>query len=166
MGFIDYDCSEEYVAAEEYEVIMRRGRPRLGDILFTTEAPLGNVAFVDREDIALAQRIIRFRMNPDIFARKFALLAMMSGFFQAQLTALSTGSTAEGLKASKLGMLQVVAPPLDVQERIAAQVERETKDLNNLTHHVRAGIARLSELRGAVISAAVTGKIDVREEVA
>lgn len=102
MGLIDYECSQEFVAEEDYDEIMRRGLPRKGDVLFTTEAPLGNVALVDREDIALAQRIIRFRMNDKHFDSRFTLFAMMSDYFQAQLLSLSTGSTAEGLKASKL----------------------------------------------------------------
>ena len=42
---------------------MHRGIPQIGDILFTTEAPLGQVANVDRTDIALAQRIIKFRAS-------------------------------------------------------------------------------------------------------
>jgi len=100
MGFIDYECSKEYVREDRYEVIMRRGIPELGDILFTTEAPLGNVAQVDRTDVALAQRIIRFRLRPNLFTPRFSLYAMMSGLFQSQLSALSTGSTAEGIKAS------------------------------------------------------------------
>jgi type I restriction enzyme S subunit len=105
MGFIDYGLSQEFVAAEDYDEIMRRGLPKKGDILFTTEAPLGNVALVDREDVALAQRIIRFRMTPTSFDSKFTLFAMMSDHFQVQLKSLSTGSTAEGLKASKLPLL-------------------------------------------------------------
>ena len=111
MGFIDYESSQEYVAEEEYDEIMRRGRPKRGDILFTTEAPLGNIALIDREDIALAQRIIRFRMNPDYFCSRFPLYGMMSDHFQAQLQSLSTGSTAEGLKASKLPILRILVPP-------------------------------------------------------
>ena len=46
---------------------MHRGIPQIGDILFTTEAPLGQVANVDRTDIALAQRIIKFRAYFPIF---------------------------------------------------------------------------------------------------
>ncbi len=115
MGLIDYECSQEFVARHEYDDIMRRGLPKKGDILFTTEAPLGKVALVDREDVALAQRIIRFRMNAEHFESRFTLFAMMSDYFQAQLLRLSTGSTAEGLKASKLPMLRLVAPPLSEQ---------------------------------------------------
>ena len=166
MGLIDYECSEEFVAPNEYAKIMRRGLPRKGDILFTTEAPLGNVALVDREDVALAQRIIRFRMNQRHFDSRFTLFAMMSDYFQAQLAQLSTGSTAEGLKASKLSMLSLIAPPLAEQYLIVKFLERETTRIDALIGKVREAIDRLTELRSALISAAVTGKIDVREEVA
>lgn len=166
MGLIDYECSEEYVAADEYEKIMRRGFPKKGDILFTTEAPLGNVARVDREDIALAQRIIRFRMDAKHFESRFTLFAMMSDYFQAQLTRLSTGSTAEGLKASKLPMLRLIAPPLIEQYVIVDFLEQQTTKLDVLIAKVRDAIGHLRELRTAVISAAVTGKIDVRGEAA
>jgi type I restriction enzyme S subunit len=164
MGWIDYECSQEFVAEDNYREIMRRGLPRKDDILFTTEAPLGNVALVDREDIALAQRIIRFRMDASYFNSRFALLAMVSDYFQSQLARLSTGSTAEGLKASKLSMLWLLVPPVVEQLMLVALVERETARLDALVTKVREAIDRLREFRTALISAAVTGKIDVREE--
>jgi type I restriction enzyme S subunit len=166
MGFIDYDSSQEFVAAEDYNEIMRRGLPKIDDILFTTEAPLGYVALVDREDIALAQRIIRFRMNPIYFDSKFTLFAMMSDHFQIQLKSLSTGSTAEGLKASKLPLLRLIAPPLQEQVAIAKYLSAETTRLDRLVGKVEIAIERLQEYRTALITAAVTGKIDVREVAA
>jgi type I restriction enzyme S subunit len=165
MGWIDYECSQEFVAENEYFEIMRRGMPRVQDILFTTEAPLGNVALVDREDIALAQRIIRFRMDSTHFESHFTLYAMMSHYFQSQLERLSTGSTAEGLKASKLPMLWLVAPPGMEQRAIVSFLGREMTRIDALIAKVRDAIERLNELRTTLISAAVTGKIDVREEV-
>jgi type I restriction enzyme, S subunit len=165
MGFIDYESSLEYVAEDEYEEIMRRGLPKKGDILFTTEAPLGNVALVNREDVALAQRIIRFRMNADHFDCRFTLYAMMSVHFQDQLQSLSTGSTAEGLKASKLPILRIVAARLAEQRTIANYLDRETTQIDRLVEKVEAAIERLREYRTALITAAVTGKIDVRGAV-
>ncbi len=165
MGFIDYEASQEFVSEADYDEIMRRGKPRIGDILFTTEAPLGNVALVDREDIALAQRIIRFRMNPAHFWSRFTMYGMMSGFFQAQLQSLSTGSTAEGLKASKLPMLRLVAPPIEGQRVIAKFLDGLTTATNRGISTIHAAIGRLNEYRTALIAAAVTGKIDVRGEV-
>jgi len=166
MGFIDYESSQEYVAADEYDEIMRRGLPKIGDILFTTEAPLGNIALVDREDVAMAQRIIRFRMKPKYFIASFALYGMMSDHFQWQLQSLSTGSTAEGLKASKLPILRLVAPPAKEQHAIASFLLAETAKIGSMVGKVEAAIERLQEYRTALITAAVTGMIDVRGAVA
>lgn len=103
-------------------------------------------------------------MNAEHFDSRFTLSAMMSDYFQAQLLCLSTGSTAEGLKASKLPMLRVIAPPLMEQHGIVDLLARETARIETLVAKVRDAIDRLKELRTALISAAVTGKIDVREE--
>ena len=54
MGFIDYVDSKEYVPTALYDQIMSRGKPRIGGVVITTEAPLGNVAQIDREDIAFS----------------------------------------------------------------------------------------------------------------
>ena len=162
MGFIDYECSQEFVSVDDYDEIMRRGLPKIGDILFTTEAPLGNVALVDREDIALAQRIIRFRFQKCHFHGRFALYAMLSSYFQSQLKSNSTGSTADGLKASKLSVLRLVTPPVQEQKVIAEFLDVECKRMNELTRNAEAAIFSLSEFRLALITAAVTGKIDVR----
>jgi type I restriction enzyme S subunit len=166
MGWIDYNCSEEFVAEDEYAEIMRRGLPKKNDILFTTEAPLGHVALVDREDIALAQRIIRFRLDPAHLNSRFVLFSMISSYFQSQLETLSTGSTAEGLKASKLPMLWLLVPPVHEQFTIALHIDHETTRIDALATKVREAIDRLKELRTALVSAAVTGKIDVREALA
>lgn len=162
MGYIDYESSQEYVAAEDYDEIMRRGLPKIGDILFTTEAPLGNVALVDREDIALAQRIIRFRMRRDFFHSRFTLYAMLADYFQSQLKSLSTGSTAEGLKASKLSVLRLVTPPVAEQQAIAAFLDTECRHMDGLLATTEMAIARLIEYRQSLVTSAVTGKIDVR----
>ena len=48
-GYIDYEVSREYIGSDDFEEVMRRGCAKIGDVLITTEAPLGNVASVDRE---------------------------------------------------------------------------------------------------------------------
>ena len=64
----------------------------------------------------------------------------------------------------KRGLLPV--PPKNEQEAIAAFLNTETRRIDGLALMVREGIARLKEFRTALISAAVTGKIDVRKDVA
>jgi len=161
-GAIDYAISEEFVREDEYSKIMSRGLPRLGDLVFTTEAPLGEVANIDREDIALAQRVIKFRGEPLKLNNYFAKYWMMSAPFQAHLRSLATGSTALGIKASKLFALRCVVPPLDEQLSIVAFLDGKRTEFSRMEDAVAEAIDRLIEYRAAIITAATTGKIDVR----
>ena len=161
-GLIDYLASEEYVDPVSAESLLNRGRPEVGDVLFTMEAPLGQVAQIDRTDIALAQRIVKFRGRPGVLDNRFLLFWLMSDQCQAMLITLATGSTALGIKASKLGMIQCLVPPIDEQVEIVAEILRNTAKLDNLTNEVRQAIDLLNERRSVLISAAVMGQSDVR----
>lgn len=162
-GKIDYDASEEYVDPDSAESLLQRGRPEIGDLLFTMEAPLGQVALIDRTDIALAQRIVKFRGKPNVMRSSFLLLWLMSEYCQAKLLTLATGSTALGIKSSKLGMIDCLVPPDSEQAEIVAFIDCESIKMNRLICEAQCAIDLLAERRTALISAAVTGQIDVRE---
>lgn len=120
-GFINY-FPEEFLADDVYASWMSRGIPRDGDVLFTTEAPMGNAAVVYiPERFALAQRVINFRLYGAI-APNFLVLLILSEPFMAILDKTATGMTAKGIKAAKLKRLPVVIPPLAEQHRIVAKV--------------------------------------------
>ncbi len=161
-GRIDYDLSQEYVREDEYADIMSRGLPKIGDLLFTTEAPLGEVANIDREDIALAQRVIKFQGEELKLNNYFAKYWMMSAPFQGHLTSLATGSTALGIKASKLFALRSVVPSLEEQQQIVDYLNAKIEEFGEMERKVQEVIDRLAEYRTALITAATTGKIDVR----
>ena len=165
-GVIDYQASEEYIEAAEYDEVMRRGLPLKGDVLFTTEAPLGQVAIVDREDIALAQRIIKFRAVPERLDGDYLKAWIMGSACQFNLEQLATGSTALGIKGSKVGQVRLCLPPLDEQHEIVRHINTEISKLDILKVEVDRAISLLKERRSALITAAVTGKIDVRGAVA
>ena len=118
-GFIDYELSKEYVSESDYNDTMRRGLPKLGDVLITTEAPLGSVAQIDREDIALAQRVIKYRAKKELLLNDYLKQYFISPFFQRILNEKSTGSTAKGIKGSVLHKLPLILPPFAQQQRIA-----------------------------------------------
>ena len=114
---------EEFISEEEYSSWMTRGLPTIGDVLFTTEAPMGNAAVVRIADrFALAQRVIAFRLYGSVCPEFFAL-QIESLPFQRILDASATGLTAKGIKAAKLKRLPVAVPPLPEQRRIVAKVD-------------------------------------------
>ena len=160
-GKIDYTLSQEYVSEEDYSLIMRRGLPEKGDILFTTEAPLGEVALVDQEKIALAQRIIKFRVCKNILSNVYLKYWINSSGFQFFLKTLSTGSTAEGIKASKIFMLPVLLPPLSEQQRIADYLDARCARIDTLLEEKERLLDRLAEYKKSLIFECVTGKREV-----
>jgi len=75
----------------------------------------------------------------------------------------SVGATMENLNTSILGRVPLPVPPIDEQRVIAAFLDRQTTMVSDLITRVAKHIDKLREHRTALISAAVTGKIDVRE---
>ncbi|MGM0543337.1 MAG: restriction endonuclease subunit S [Pseudomonadota bacterium] len=161
-GRIDYEASREYVDPKSARSLLERGKPEVGDLLFTMEAPLGQVALIDREDIALAQRIVKFRGVKGLMLNVYLMYWLMSDGCQARMETLATGSTALGIKASKLGMIECLSPPVAEQKEIVSHIERESAKHDGLLAEAQTNIDLLQERRSALISAAVTGKIDVR----
>jgi len=150
-GYINRE-PKEYVTSEEYIRWMTRGFPRVGDILFTTEAPLGNIAIIDIEEkFALAQRVICLQLHmPEIavWLKNF----MMSDSFQERLLLEATGMTATGIKASKLKEMPVPIPPLEEQYRIIAKVDQLMALCDSLDQQIDAATIKQAELLDAVMA--------------
>ena len=162
-GRIDYEISKEYVDFDDAQSLLDRGRPKIGDVLFTTEVPLGEVANIDREDIALAQRIIKFRGKKDILNNFFLKFWLLSDAFQQDLYTYATGSTALGIKASKLNKLLLVLPSYKEQTAIVAHIEKESARIDAKITKTKKLIELFKEYRTALISEVVTGKIKITD---
>lgn len=160
-GILDYEISKEYIKESQYKEVMSRGIPKKGDILFTMEAPLGHSAVVDREDIAIAQRIIKFRLDSERLNSYFINYYFQTDIFQNYLYGLGTGSTALGIKASKLGLLKLIAPNLYEQEKIVEFLITEEDKFNSAFELLNQEISKLKEYKTTLINDAVTGKIKV-----
>ncbi len=159
-GMIDYNLSQEYIKESDYEEVMHRGKPEIGDVLFTTEAPLGQVANADRTDIALAQRIIKFNTKESLNSYYLKYWIMGTGF-QQFLTTLSTGSTATGIKASKLFMLPVVIPDRLEQDAIVKYLDLKCQLIDKNIEIRNKEIFSIKQFRKSLIYEVVTGKKEV-----
>ena len=158
-GRIDYEASKEYIPEDMYDYVMRRGKPEIGEVLFTTEAPLGEIARVDRTDIALAQRIIKFSTSLDNLTNGYLAYWMYSSAFGADIQSRATGSTALGIKASKIVELRCLLPPKHEQIEIVQLLDSDADIRNNVVSKIQKSIDYLSEYRAALITSAVTGQV-------
>ena len=140
-GYIDYEKSQEYISPIDYPDVMRRGIPQIGDVLITTEAPCGNVAQVDKANIALAQRVIKYSPKDANNLNATYLKHILLGTeFQTKLLLAATGGTVKGIKGSKLHKLTIPIPTIDDQRRIVSILDRFDALCNNLTGDLSAEI--------------------------
>ena len=149
---------------------LRIGFSRASDVLLTHKGTIGETAIVpdeiDSPYLMLTPQVTYYRMKSGPLTRNFLYRQFQSGAFQAQMRVLAGGGTTR----SFIGImdqrnLHVAIPPEGEQVEIEAHLVPILHAFGQLLARVDSGISRLAELRTALISAAVTGKIDVRKEV-
>lgn len=114
------DYSECYFISEsEYKKFMVRGFPQKGDVLLTTEAPMGLVARLDRNGVAVAQRLLTIRGKKDVLDNGYLLYLLQSPYGQSLLKAKETGTTVTGIKQSEFRKIVLRIPDLETQKKIA-----------------------------------------------
>jgi len=116
-GFIQEP--DEFIAIEDYETWMVRGFPKNGDVVLTMEAPLGEVAQINNERVALAQRIVTLRGKKGVLDNTYLKYFLISDIGQAKLKERETGTTVTGIKQSELRLIEINLPPFETQQRIA-----------------------------------------------
>lgn len=113
------ETPDEFIAEEDYSGWMTRGLPKVGDVVLTTEAPLGEVAQIKFLPVALAQRVVTLRGRKNILDNNFLLYLLQSPDIQEKLIGRSSGTTVIGIKQSELRKVEVTLPPLREQRAIA-----------------------------------------------
>ncbi|MDT8903593.1 restriction endonuclease subunit S [Anaeroselena agilis] len=121
MGKIDFSKPTNYGSAELYKRWMTNGDIHKGYILFTMEAPLGNVAKVEIEQrYILSQRTIAIDCNREYCINDYLYHYLMSAKFQRYIALYASGTTAKGIQRKQLYKLIVTLPKsIEKQQRIA-----------------------------------------------
>ncbi|SYZ77842.1 restriction endonuclease type i hsds [Trichococcus shcherbakoviae] len=121
-GYIDPSADAHFGDEELYNKWMGGRELRKGQVLFTTEAPMGNVAQVpDNEGYILSQRTIAFDVNNEKITNNFLAVLLRSPNVFNDLSALSSGGTAKGVSQKSLSGLKVTVPTnLREQEKIGS----------------------------------------------
>ena len=142
---------------------------KAGDVLMSranTRQLLGSAALVRRirPRLLLCDKLYRIRVRPEQIFPEFLVRAFASGVSRFQFEREATGASGSMQNISQDMILNLLLPlpPAAEQREVVRVVDRETAQFSALIAQVGEVIDALKELRAALISAAVTGKIDVR----
>jgi type I restriction enzyme S subunit len=153
----------KFISEADYEEFCRRVIPEPGDILYTKGGTTGIARVVDL--------LTRFQVWVHIAVLKlwasqadphFVAYALNStaGYEQSQLH--TRGATNQDLGLTRMIKIWLALPPMDEQRAIVSHLEALVGKIDVLSSEAASTISLLNERRSALISAAVTGKIDVR----
>ncbi|MYG94936.1 MAG: restriction endonuclease subunit S [Acidimicrobiia bacterium] len=130
-----------------------------GSIVLSTRAPIGHLAITSVP--AATNQGCRTLVPATTVNGCFAYYSLLAS--RSVLQSLGKGSTFMELTPTDLGGHQIPLPPQPEQRAIAKFLDKQTKRIDTLSSRVKTAIERLTEYRTALITATVTGKIDIRE---
>jgi type I restriction enzyme, S subunit len=152
-----------YISEETFEEL-RCTEISPGDVLICRLAePVGRACIAPDLGVRMITSVdVCILKLADDFDTRFAVYFLSSDLYLSWMQALCRGGTRDRVSRSMLGAIEFIAPPLPEQRAIATHLDRETAKIDALVAKVRQAIETLKEYRTALISAAVTGKIDLR----
>lgn len=147
-GYIDDTVDAHYGNEELYNIWMKGNELYKGQVLFTTEAPMGNVAQVpDDKPYILSQRTIAFVPDYTLLQDDFLAVLLSSADVQKKLDVLTTGGTAKGVSQKSLKSLDVKVPCLAEQQKIADCLS----SLDEVIEKQKATLAAWEELKKGLL---------------
>ncbi|MBM4600873.1 restriction endonuclease subunit S [Rhodococcus hoagii] len=162
-GEVVLDGGESHIAPSDHDGIVANGFPRKNDVLLViVGATIGKTAVYKAEHAQAFQRSVAFLRPDATLDSTFLWYQIQSSRFQDELRLRSKTSAQPGIYLGDVAAIPVYLPPLDEQRRIASFLAVRTAMIDELIEKSTAMIETLREYRSALITDAVTGKIDVR----
>lgn len=152
----------KYISNDSYSEFVRDDIAS-GDILMVTVGSIGKVGIVgDNSNFVIIQNIVGFRVSDDVSPEFMAVYLKSRAAFMA-MQATNKESILSSVKVSDFIQHKMPIPPLCEQKLIAESVNADLLKLEVLQQEASTLCSTLQERRSALITAAVTGKIDVRD---
>lgn len=158
-GKINWDVTR-YFTEDEYRRHMTRGFPKVGDVIFTMEAPLGETGLIEDDRIfGLGQRLLLLSPNPSVLTGSYLSRVLMSPSVREMIYLHATGTTVKGIASKRLQKIKLPIPPLHYQEEIVRLLDILQIYLNQL-HQARIEAAyELDALLPSVLDKAFRGEL-------
>lgn len=166
-GEINFDDSL-LTSEESYHYLVKTGcMPFEGDILFSKDGTIGQTAITPpNKDFVVASSLIIIRPNLEKVSSEYLDLMLQSSLVKEQVESFVKGAALRRLSIQNLLKVFGLRPPLNEQKKIAEYVNLQLSKFSALEDKAQKQVQLLQERKTALISAAVTGKIDVRHFVA
>lgn len=120
-----------------------------GQVIFTTEAPMGNVAQIpDNKKYILSQRTIAFEVKPDLINEDFLAILLRTPQMFQKLSALSSGGTAKGISQRSMEAVDAFFP-IDILEQ--KKIGDFFKDLDFIISLQQEKLERMQRLKAALL---------------
>ena len=152
------------ISEEDYNLLVKQGcKPKVGDVLLAKDGTVGRTAIVgeNNEFVCLSSLgIVSPSKNLNSKYLKYSLDSML---MQDQMASAMAGSALRRITISKINEFIFVLPPLNEQEAIASYLDHKVGQIDSAVSAINSQIEDLNALKQAIISEAVTGKIDVRD---
>ena len=163
----DFSVGDYYISAEKYKE-MQRYTVYPKDVLVTVMGTIGRVSVVPEkaEPGIINPRLVRFVIRDEHMSPNFFAWVLRSKVGETQLLEMAQGSTMDGLNLAVLSDVWMPIPPLCNQPRILLYIEQTSQKYNNLRYAIDDQIQKLLEYRQSLITAAVTGKLEILEDAA
>ena len=165
-GIIDFDRRRGYISYEDHLKYSRKYSPKLHDIFVVKSGATTGVAAIVTDDrvfdIWSPLAVVRCRQTVNPY---FVLNFIRSADFQRAISLSWTFGTQQNIGMGTLGSLRVVLPPRLEQDQIVEVLQGRRATIDALIAKAQEVIVRMREYRAALITDAVTGKIDVREAI-
>ena len=155
-----------YTDKKNFTIWTQRGVPPAGSIFFTREAPTGEVCLVPEDlKFCMGQRMMNFIAHDESYTN-YLFDYLISDCLDRYINSVSHGSTVTHLRVEQVQNIPVLVPPLEEVVQIHNHIEQLKLSFEDIESNAKQAIQLMQERRTALISAAVTGKIDVRGWVA
>jgi len=157
------DGAESYISPSDHKQIVGDGYPQRNDVLLViVGATIGKTAIYDRDEPLSFQRSVAFLRPSAALDPRYLWLQVQGRRFQNELRLRAKVSAQPGVYLGDVTSIPVHAPPLIEQGAIAEQVLAAADSIGTTIADVQRAITLSRERRAALITAAVTGQIDVR----
>lgn len=155
------DCKQ--VSYSDYLELSRRIRSSRGDVIMARYATIGALMYVDIDvDFLVSYSCVTLKTKRSEMSGRYLFQYMKSDAFRLGVEQQVNTNTQGNVGIKDLQNLKAAVPPIDEQAAIVAFIDSEAQKLDSLRTESERAISLLRERRSALITAAVTGQIDVR----